>query len=115
MIGNPQSSLSLIPNLPPHLLLHFTQLPMHFLTQDKKRGIRWFTMVLAVAARAVQLLQIKALHWSDMEPSDLTRTNVNLRVLREVAMIFDKLWKPVFMSATASRKHLLQTMWVGVP
>ena len=48
-------------------------------------------MVLAVAARAVQPLQIKALHWSDMEPSDLTRTNVNLRVLREMAMIFDKL------------------------
>lgn len=61
-------------------------------------------MVPAVAARAVQLLQIKALQlhideatclfdliiWSDMEPLDLTRTNVNLRVPREVAIVFDK-------------------------
>jgi hypothetical protein len=61
-------------------------------------------MVSAVAARAVQPLQIKAsqLHvnqvtclldlsiWSDIEPSDLMRTNVNLRVPYEVAMVFDK-------------------------
>jgi len=61
-------------------------------------------MVPAVAARPVKLLQIKAsqLHvnevtclldliiWSDVEPSDLMRTNVNLRVPHEVAMVFDK-------------------------
>jgi len=32
------------------------------LTQDKKEGIKWFTVVLAVAACPVQLLQIKAVH-----------------------------------------------------
>ena len=33
---------------------------------------------------------ISPMIWSDMEPSDLTRTNVNLRVPREVAIVFDK-------------------------
>ena len=31
-----------------------------FLTQDKKRGIKWFTAVLAAAVHVLQLLQTKA-------------------------------------------------------
>ena len=47
------------PSLSPKQHTSRTQLTIYFLTQDEKRGIKWFAAVLAAVVHAVQVLQTK--------------------------------------------------------
>ena len=110
-IGNPRSSF---PSFRMSSLTfwaqHFTQLTMYSFDSREKEKYHLFKICYCSGCRCHSATANQGsiaaypwgnlctrspqYFWSDMEPSDLTRADVDLCLLHEVAMVFDKPWKP---------------------